>query len=223
MNTLDFLLAFSFLTFINTMEQKKPELKTPFSNKLALWHWGNLIVIALILITVFMVKNLFNGRAKVPLVQAALEKKGIQITVEQARSVTRIYSRQLWDWHVYLGFVLCGFLVYRILVEFLQPKESRLLYRWREARAYAKTSSEALAEKSHALAVKSLYALFYLALTFMVCSGLFMHFSEDYPNLHDIKEVLEDLHGAVMYVILSFIVLHLGGLFLHQRKTAKNL
>ncbi len=199
----------------------KPELKKEFSKPLAFWHWSNLLAIALILLTVLMVKTIFNGRANAPAVIAALEKKGVLIDTEQARAVTKIYSKQLWDWHVYFGYALTALLLFRIVLEFYQSEDSKLLKRFKQAKSYLKNAGTEIKEAQHILVVKLTYFVFYATLVLMVSTGLFIKFSSDYPKLKPIKEFLKEVHNVGMYVILAFIVAHLAGLWLHERKKEK--
>ncbi|MEI6019631.1 MAG: cytochrome b/b6 domain-containing protein [Bacteroidota bacterium] len=199
----------------------KPELKKEFSKPLAFWHWSNLLTIALILLTVLMVKTIFNSRANAPVVQAALEKKGVLINAEQARVVTKIYSKQLWDWHVYFGYALTALLLFRILLEFYQSEDSKLWKRFKQAKSYLENSGTEIKAAQHIFVVKLTYFVFYACLLLMVSTGLFIKFSSDYPNLKPIKEFLKEVHNVGMYVILSFIVVHLAGLWLHERKIDK--
>lgn len=197
------------------------EFKRKFSRRLAIWHWFNLLVIALILLTVLIVKTIFNSRANVPVVQQALEKKGVIIDVEQARVVTKIYSKQLWDWHVYFGYALTALILYRILLEFFQNNDSKLLRRFKLAKAFLKDASIDKQEAKHYFMVKILYFIFYFDLFFMAATGLFIKFSSNYPQLKPIKEFIKEAHNVGMYFILSFIVLHLGGLLFFEWKQIK--
>ena len=196
----------------------KPELRKKFTNQLAIWHWVNLLLIALILLTVLMVKTIFNSRANIPVVQAALEKKGVVIDNEQARAVTKLYSKQLWDWHVYFGYFLAAFFVYRIILEFFQPEDSKFILRFKQAKAYFKGGQDTIKDARHHLGVKVAYILFYLDLFLMVSTGLFIKFSSDYPKLKPAKEFLKEVHNVGMYIMLSFIVAHLIGLLIDERK-----
>jgi hypothetical protein len=40
-----------------------------------------------------------------------LQHQGLTISQDQARAVAHVFNDRLWDWHTYIGYIICGFLV----------------------------------------------------------------------------------------------------------------
>jgi Ni/Fe-hydrogenase 1 B-type cytochrome subunit len=68
----------------------------------------------------------------------------------------------------------------------------------------------------HHAFVNSLYLLFYISLALQACTGLFMAYSDDIPNLKSYRHTVSDIHSFNMWVIIAFIVIHLGGVILSE-------
>jgi cytochrome b561 len=196
--------------------QKKNGFDKKISLPLSIWHWSNLVVLVCILITVLLVKTIFSGKENYPLIQAALEKKGAIISVDQAKVVAKLYTHKLWDWHVYFGYVLSGLFLFRLVLEYFQLTEERLFKIIKTTRLNLKTQKERLKESRHYLLVRLIYLLFYTDLALMVATGLFIEFSDNYPNLKPLRSFIKDIHNVGMYIMLAFIVSHLGGLLIHE-------
>lgn len=194
-----------------------PSFRKEHSKPLNIWHWSNLLIIAGILITVLLAKTIFSGKENIPLVQNALEKKGVTITLEQAKAVTKLYTQKLWDWHVYFGYALSGLFLFRILLEFFQVVDQKFFRTLKNARHYLRLKSNEKQTTKHFLNVRYIYLLFYLNLVFMVASGLFIKFSDGYSDLKPIRSAIKDIHNIGMYVILSFIFIHLAGLLIFEQ------
>jgi cytochrome b len=66
------------------------------------------------------------------------------------------------------------------------------------------------------LFVKCLYLLFYFSLLVQVSTGLFMAYSDDVDSLKDLRHTAKDIHNVFMWVILSYIMLHIGGVIIAE-------
>ena len=70
--------------------------------------------------------------------------------------------------------------------------------------------------------IKTLYAVFYVLLIVMVVTGLCLAFRDSVPALrkmHFIKEI----HGFIMYLIIGFIIVHIAGVIIGERKGHKGI
>jgi len=84
-------------------------------------------------------------------------------------------------------------------LKFLAVKESRAIAR-------------------HELTVKIIYAIFYLLLIIMAVTGLSLAFEDRLTFLKPIKNDIKEVHGFCMYLIIAFIIVHIAGVFLAERK-----
>jgi Ni/Fe-hydrogenase 1 B-type cytochrome subunit len=69
--------------------------------------------------------------------------------------------------------------------------------------------------------VKALYITFYTLLGIMAITGLCMAFEDDIPALK--IHALREIHSFCMYLIITFIIVHLAGVFLAERKESKGI
>jgi cytochrome b561 len=202
---------------------KKIEFNKGHSKLLNIWHWSNLLILACILITVLLSKSIFNSKDNSLLIQNTLAKKGVTINLELAKSVSKLYTHKLWEWHVYFGYTLIALVLFRIFLEFFQLKEEKLLNTLKNAKDYFKQRSVNQKKIKHFIIVKYIYLLFYLTLLFMIVSGIFIKFSDGYPDLKQIRSTVKDVHNIGMYIIIAFVITHFGGLFIYDqtKKTLK--
>jgi Ni/Fe-hydrogenase 1 B-type cytochrome subunit len=194
---------------------KEPTLKERHSLGIRIWHWSTYLVMTGSLGTVLLAKTIFNTGNNINLVQETLQKGNVSATQQLAKSVSHEFNDILWHWHTYIGYVLAALFGFRIILEFVHPKERKLIPLIKNGMKYLKGGGDKK-ETKHFLVVKYAYVLFYLALLVMVSTGLFMAYSDDIDSLKDIRHSVKELHSAVMWVILGYLVLHIGGVILAE-------
>ncbi len=189
---------------------------------LRFWHWVNFMVLFGSLFTVLINATLFD-HAQRTVVKAALVNAGASVSDKQAGVVIHGLEDQVWGIHIYFGYVLAALFLFRLIAEFFLPATRRISPKIKKAYlAYFILKKEREAAK-HELVVKGLYLIFYLLLLVMVVTGLLLAF-EDYTGLsRNINHSIKEFHGFCMYLILGFIVLHLAGVFLAERKDGKGI
>jgi Ni,Fe-hydrogenase I cytochrome b subunit len=198
--------------------EEKISFNRGHSKLLNIWHWSNLLIFACTLTTVLLAKTMFNAKTNSPLVQNELEKKGVIISLEQAKSVSKIFTHKLWDWHIYFGYVLIGLLLFRLFLEFFQHADEKIVNTIKNSKNYFKQRSGIHQKIKHFIIVKYIYLHFYTIILFMAVSGLFIKFSEGDPDLKQLRSTVKDLHTIGMYFILAFIITHLCGLLIFNQK-----
>jgi len=156
------------------------------------------------------------------LISDKLKEKGVQISEDQARSVAFALSDKVWAVHVYLGYALAGLFLFRIILEFFELADQKLIRKIKAARqSFLSTQQDRIASRNEML-IKTLYAVFYVLLMVMVITGLCLAFRDDLPALrkmHFIKEI----HGFTMYLIIGFIIVHIVGVVFGERKRHKGI
>lgn len=189
-----------------------------YSKSLRLWHWSTFLVVALLLMTVLAGKIFLNSYANGFLVKDQLGKQGVAINMGEAFSVSDAISQPIWRLHTVLGYVLAGLFVFRIVIEFFQPKQQQLMTRfgnaWRERRGGQRAAW-------HSLIVLLIYGLFYLLLTAIVASGCWLALSTAQPaeTVHAVKE----FHQQCFFALLVFLFVHLAGVIRAERREHKSL
>ncbi len=199
-----------------------PQLQKKYSSPLRLWHWINLLVIAGSLLTVLLNSTILDGKGNSTFVQQQLQKAGATVTEDQAIAVSRGIRDEVWQVHIYCGYTLIALLLFRLALEFFQVTDQKLIRKIKAAYNYYFVIKKERKLARHELFVKSLYALFYMMILIMGISGLCLNFEDDVPalkNMHFIREI----HEFTMYLILGFIIIHLAGVYLAERKESKGI
>ncbi len=195
---------------------KEPSFGGKHSRSMRLWHWSTVIIILGSLTTVLLAKTLFNTKTTIPLVKESLQKNNVVITDIQARSVTHEFNDLIWKWHIYFGYVLAGLLLFRIIFEFFQPKDQKIIPLFKNSLRALRLPNNDSREIKHYFIVKCTYILFYFSLFVQTCTGLFMVYSDDIDSLQNIRNTVSDIHSVFMWVIITFIVVHIGGVILAE-------
>lgn len=186
------------------------DLNQRHSAAIRIWHWSFFLVLTASLITVGLASTLFRTRNNISMVQTQLAKKGVAVDPDQARAVAHEFNDKLWGLHTWLGYILCFFLVGRLVIEWLGPSDERLGRRIKAALAFKPSTSREQGEQQHYLLVKRSYLVFYAAIAVMALTGLVLAF-EDVALFKQWRAPVKQLHGFVQYVIYGYVVLHLAG------------
>jgi len=188
-----------------------------------LWHWLSAIAIAGSLLTVLINSTVLSGGTGVSTVKSSLGSHHVIISDDQARSVVHDLRDNVWSWHTWIGFVLVALLLFRLIVEITQPSGQKLIKKIINAwQRYDMIRQDTISPK-HEFWVKTLYALFYVLLFITAITGLDLAFEDDFKYLRKFH-FLKEVHAFNMYLILLFIIVHIGGVFLAERgKTDKGI
>jgi len=155
--------------------------------------------------------------------QAKFLKAGANVSSAQAKAVANALSDSVWDVHVYFGYCLAALFLFRLAAEFFLPAGEKFIPKMKSAYVHFKTIKKNRQTALHELTVKIIYAIFYGLLTIMVVTGLSLAFDDDFPALKAIHHPVKSVHGFCMYLVLAFIVVHVVGVFLAERKEGKGI
>lgn len=194
-----------------------------YSAPLRFWHWANTIVISGSLITVLINSTITDRRTVSNIVKMQLKAQGATITDDQSGSVAHALGDSVWSIHTWFGYVLAGLLLFRLILEFFQLTDQKFIRRIKDLyRQFHSTRKERELAK-HELIVKAIYASFYIFLIVMAVTGLFLAFEDLLAPFKSIRHDVKEVHGFCMYLIITFIVVHLAGVFLAERKDDKGI
>jgi Ni/Fe-hydrogenase 1 B-type cytochrome subunit len=177
-----------------------------------IWHWMSSLAIMALLCTVLIASTLLKPRNTVPVIQEKLQQKGITVSDDQAKGVAKTINKEVWVWHKYIGVALALLFLFRIVLEFFEPRGEGLRARIRKGALYLRQNEAERKGGRHYLFVKYFYLFFYSLLLALVITGLGIIYSDDFAMLKTIKENLKDIHSFCMYGVMGFIILHIGGL-----------
>ena len=203
-------------------EVQLPSRNNTYSSSLRLWHWLNAVVITGSLLTVLLNSTLLKTRTNASLIKTQLAQSGVKVTDGQARSAAHELSDKVWALHTYFGYTLAALFLFRIILEFFQIVDQKFIRRLKRAYHQFYIIKERRELSRHDFLVKSIYAVFYLLLFTMVVTGLCLAFEDDVPYLKSIHAIRE-IHGFTMYLIIAFIIAHLAGVFLAERKESAGI
>jgi Ni/Fe-hydrogenase 1 B-type cytochrome subunit len=195
--------------------------KKKYSSPLRLWHWLSAIVITGSLLTVLANSTITNGRKNAEIIKTELLNKKVAVNSDQAGSAAHEIGDKVWALHTYFGYLLAALLLFRLIAEIFQPADQRLIRKIKSAYHYHGSKQKRELAR-HEFVVKTLYVVFYLLLIIMAITGLCLAFEDDVALLKKIHAIRE-IHGFCMYLILAFIVVHLAGVFLAERKDSPGL
>ena len=207
------------------LQQAPPLAATQRKNSAALriWHWTSALLILGLLITILFQFVIVKARSAAPLFQETLQQSNITLTTQQARSLTRIISHRIWDWHIYLGVGLSVMLVLRIITEMMQPATQKFSAKLRQVRKLFQEVGADSPDYRHSLFVKYSYVAFYILLVVMVVTGLALIYADDMAFLHSLEHSLKEVHNFTMYLIMAFAALHIIGVVRAELSTDKGI
>jgi Ni/Fe-hydrogenase 1 B-type cytochrome subunit len=200
-----------------------PQKIKSYSSSLRLWHWMNTIVISGSLITVLINSTITDDRTTSDLMKSELQKSGANITAEQARDVAHALSDSVWGVHIYFGYALTALLLFRLILEFFQITDQKFIRKLKQAYRQYNTIKNNRKTVRNELTVKAIYALFYVVVIIMVVTGLFLAFEDALAAYKSIRHSVKEVHGFCMYIVLIFIIVHIAGVYLAERKDGKGL
>lgn len=191
---------------------------------LRLWHWGSALVVIGLLLTVLLRKTFLSWRSNSKIIEARVVEAGGTVTTDVAASIAKELRNIMWDWHIYLGFALSALVIYRLILAFTTVKNDSFVKILRNQSKAEGLSKEEKNQVRYFGAVRSVYALFYIATTFMVISGLALYFEKELGISKDIKGLLKETHELTMWFFVAFVAIHiLGVVFAETRKGTKGI
>lgn len=198
-----------------------PSIIKKNSAHIRIWHWLNALLIFGSLFTVLLNSTLFDSKPSSAFIKSELEQAGASVSQEQARAVQHGFEEKIWEFHIYIGYAISALLLYRVLIELFESKPRKFIPTIKKVfRLYFTTK---IKSNGYELGVKLLYLLFYTVIFLMVITGLSIAFDNELGLSKSFSHTLKEFHGFCMYIIIGFIVLHIGGVFFAERKDKKGI
>ena len=178
-----------------------------FSLGLRIWHWLNSAVVMGLLATYFLRTTLLSMKINRQLFVEKLAEREIVVDINVGKDLARVLVDRLWVWHVNLGYALTALLVFRLLL-FVSDRSHPFALLWQFLKKRDLSA--------HALAVKTLYAVFYIVQSLMVLSGLSIVFGEKLGLTESVFEKIEEFHETAMWFFVVFLTLHVLGVIIAE-------
>lgn len=138
------------------------------------------------------------------IIQDYLVGTGQTLSEEQIITLAKKIRQPMWNWHVYIGYVLVGL----FSIRFMLPKFGHMKIQ----NPFGKNLS------TKAKFQKLTYIIFYVCVIVSLTTGLFIEFG---PK--ELKTSMEDIHVLGIYYLVAFIVIHLAGVLIAEFSDQKGI
>lgn len=177
---------------------------TKYSTLYRIIHWLIAISFMLLLITIFLRLTWMNKNNVAAIIQDYLSGTDQVLSQEQLIVLAKKIRQPMWNWHIYIGYVLTGLFSLR----FILPLFGHMKFQNPFVRSLT------LKEKIQ----KWTYLIFYLCVIVSLVTGLIIEF-----GAKSLKKPMEEIHVLSIYYLIGFIILHLGGVFIAEFTTQKGI
>ena len=176
-----------------------------YSKVYRILHWLIAFSFIFLLITIFLRKTWMEKNHVAEIIQAFLADKGYPALPEDdAILLAKKIRKPMWDWHIYLGYVLTGLYCIRLAVPFFGEMKFSSPFK---AGLDMKTKFQYW-----------VYLVFYVCTAVSLITGLIIEFG---PK--EYKKPMEEIHELSLYYLLGFMILHFGGVLIAELTSDKGL
>ena len=167
-------------------------------------HWAIAISFLLLLLTIFLRLTWMNKHNVAAIIQDYIIGTGQTLSEDQLIVLAKKIRQPMWDWHIYIGYVLVGL----FSIRFILP-----------AFGHMKIQNPLSKDLTAKMKVqKWTYLIFYICVIVSFTTGLIIELG---PK--DLKKSMEDIHVLSIYYLLAFITIHLAGVLLAEFSDQKGI
>jgi cytochrome b561 len=160
-------------------------------------HWSIAICISLIIITIFLRLNWMNKNHVADIIQNYLSTTDQTLSQDQLIVLAKQIRKPMWDWHIYIGYVLVGLFGIRLLLPLFGEMK------------FSSPFSKVLTPKEKFQ--HWVYLIFSVGVTVSLITGMLIEFG---PKT--LKVQMEEIHKFSIYYLIAFVVIHIGGVLLAE-------
>lgn len=179
------------------MEEQK------YSSIYKIMHWAIAFCIFFMLFTIFLRLTWLNKVNVSEILGSELTQRDVNLSAEDLTKIAKKIRKPMWDWHVYIGYVLIGLYAIRLLLPFFGQMKFKSPLR-------EKTMKRKFQQWS--------YVFFYVGLAATLATGFLI--VNGPPTW---KDTLEGIHELSLYYILAFIVIHFSGILIAEYGSEKGI
>lgn len=177
---------------------------THYSKIFRILHWAIALTFLLLLITIFLRLTWMNKYNVAEIIQNYLGITDVTLSQDQAIAMAKKIRQPMWNWHIYLGYVLVGLFSLRFIVPFFGTMKIQ--------NPFDKTLSAKMKFK------KWTYIIFYICVIVSLTTGLLIEFGPE-----EWKKPIEEIHVLGIYYLVAFIVVHLAGVMMAEFSDSKGI
>ena len=167
-------------------------------------HWAIAISFILLLITIFLRLTWMNKHNVAEIIGNYLSESDQFLTQEQLIVLAKRIRQPMWNWHLYIGYVLVGLFSIRFLLpmigimKFQNPLDKKLSLKLKFQRWS--------------------YILFYVCVVISLVTGLIIEFGSK-----SLKDPMEAIHKLGIYYLIAFILIHWAGVLVAEYTDQKGI
>lgn len=167
-------------------------------------HWTIAISFLLLLTTIFLRLTWLNKNNIAVIIQDYLANTRQHLSQEQSLALAKEIRQPMWDWHIYIGYVLLGL----FSIRFILPAFGKM-----------NLQSPFLEKQSFKIKFqKWTYLIFYLCVVVSLTTGMMIEFG---PK--DLQKPMEEIHVLGIYYLIAFIAIHLTGVLIAEFTTQRGI
>ena len=171
--------------------------KMNYSKIYRIMHWAIAISFMLLLITIFLRLTWMNKNNVSDIIQEYLKDQDMVLTQDQSIVLAKKIRKPMWEWHIYLGYVLTGLMIVRMLLPLFGEMK------------FQNPLAQNLSTKDKFK--KWTYVVFYVCVIVSLITGLFLEFGPE-----SLEHTMEDIHVLSLYYLIPFLVIHLAGILMAE-------
>ena len=179
------------------MESKK------YSSIYKIMHWAIAFCILFMLFTIFLRLTWLNKVNVSEILGNELSQRDVNLSTEELTKIAKKIRKPMWNWHVYIGYVLIGLYAIRLILPFFGEMKFKFP---RNENSFKKRFKQWT------------YMFFYIGLTATLATGFLI---VNGPATW--KKSLEGIHELSLYYILTFIVIHFTGILIAENTSEKGI
>jgi len=184
-------------------------MKPQFTPLYRIWHWLMAFSVLGLLGTVALRKTFLSWRTNAEVIQLKLAETGTEVTAETAKMVAKAIRAPMWEWHYVLALFLALSIVIRLVMVARDRSQFPLL--------------QLINAPKEEKLKKAVHLLICMSLMVMTVSGGVVYYHELLGFTKEGVHWVKALHEYVMYAVLGLVVLHLGGVMMHELKTKEGI
>lgn len=176
-----------------------------YSKIFRILHWSIAIAFLLLLLTIFLRKTWMEKSHVAEIIQTYLTENNYEtLPQDDAIVLAKKIRKPMWDWHIYLGYVLVGLYCIRLALPFFGEMKFTSPF---QKDLDTKTKIQYWT-----------YLIFYVFTGISLITGLIIEWG---PKTY--KKPMEEIHELSIYYLLAFIVIHFGGVLVAELGSQKGI
>lgn len=178
--------------------------KSGYSKVYRIIHWAIAISFLLLLFTIFLRLTWLNKYNVAAIIKDFLSTTDQKLSQEQLIALAKKIRQPMWEWHIYIGYLLVGL----FSIRFLLPGFGYM--------AIQNPFIKGLTTKVRFQ--KWVYLIFYACVIASLVTGLLIEFG---PS--GWKDTMEAIHVLGIYYLIAYIILHVAGVIIVELTDQKGI